>query len=395
MPRLVDVHAAKDRLARGSPPAATLGGKAAALVGRAFNRPNDRCASCHLEHAKSGSARLQRPTLVVANDCAGCHAKLKMRLPDSTLIDTPDWNRHPAFRPEITLAPGPRPQVQRIALSAGPQERSGLVFSHRQHLDPTGGVARMGLQLGAARGYGGALACGSCHRPTPGGAQWQPIAMERDCGACHSLAFAAGGGPARLLPHGDPDKVMETLTAYYGGRIIGGGAPDAGRRLPGAFRLQPAAPRAAPSGAAASLFRAAFSPGGACYGCHAISWDGGGPLGVQVTPVQLTNRFMPRGGFDHSTPAHGGQARGAAACADCHKAQTSDRTSDVMLPDIGKCASCHGQSKEKVAQAGSAECTVCHSYHDPGKATPTGQDRLFEALFAPARAGPPRGMPGS
>ncbi|MDB5422614.1 MAG: hypothetical protein JWQ29_30 [Phenylobacterium sp.] len=400
IPRLIDDHAVHDRLLRGTPMPPSLGGKASAMIGRAFNHPNDRCASCHLEHTKpagpiAAADRPQRPTLVVTNDCASCHARLKMRLPDTTLIDTPDWSRHPAFRPVVTLAAGPHPQFERIALTAHPQERSGLVFSHRQHLDPAGGVARMGLQLGAGRGYGGALACASCHHPKPGGAQWEPIRMERDCGACHSLAFAAGGGEARLLPHGDVRKVMETLSAFYGGRIGGGAAPETGRRLPGQFRLQAAGPRAPSSGAASGLFRAAFSPGGACYGCHAISWDGDGPMGVKVAPVHLTARFMPRGAFDHSTPAHGGQALGGAACNDCHKAQTSDATSDVMLPDIGKCASCHGQPKAKVAAAASAECTECHSFHHPGRATPNGQDRLFEAIFAPTGAGPARGMPGA
>ena len=403
IPRLIDDHAVHDRLLRGTPLPPSFGGKAMTLVGKAFNHPNDRCASCHLEHTKpagptASAERPQRPTLVVTNDCASCHAKLKMRLADTTLIDTPDWGHHPAFRPLVTTAAGPRPQFERIALSAKPQERSGLIFSHRQHLDSAGGVARMGLQLGAAKGYGGALACNSCHHPQPGGSQWQPIEMERDCGACHSLAFTAGGGEASLLPHGDAKKVMAKLTAFYGGRTTGGGGlvpPETGRRLPGQFRLQPAAPRSAPSGAASGVFRAAFSPGGACYGCHAISWDGDGPMGVKVADVHLATRFMPRGAFDHSTPAHGGQALGGAACLDCHKANTSEKTSDVMLPDIGKCASCHGQPKSKVDAASSAECTECHSYHDPGKATPNGQDRLFEAIFAPASAGPARGMPGT
>jgi len=402
IPRLIDDHAVHDRLARGTPLPPSLGGKATALIGRAFNHPNDRCASCHLEHTKPAGPiaeadRPQRPTLVITNDCATCHAKLKMRLGDTTLIDTPDWGHHPAFRPTVTLAAGPHPQFERIALTARPQERSGLIFSHRQHLDPGGGVARMSLQLGAAKGYGGALACASCHHPKPGGAQWAPIQMARDCGACHSLAFASGGGEGRLLPHGDVGKVMETLQAYYGGRSVSTppAAPaQTGRRLPGDFRPQGVAPRAPSGGAASGVFRAAFSPGGACYGCHTISWGGDGPMGVEVAPVHLAARFMPRGAFDHSVPAHGGQTLGGAACNDCHKASASDHAADVMLPDIGKCASCHGQPKAKVAAAGSAECTECHSYHHPGKATPNGQDRLFEAIFG-GTAGPARGMPGA
>ena len=66
-----------------------------------------------------------------------------------------------------------------MALASNPQERSGLIFSHRQHLDQAGAVARMGVSLGGAKGYGGALTCASCHRPTPGASGFRPVEMER------------------------------------------------------------------------------------------------------------------------------------------------------------------------------------------------------------------------
>ncbi len=397
IPRLISDHAGHDRLLKAMPPPPTLGGKVKGLFGKAFNHPNDRCASCHLEHTGPKGPVIEadrpiKPTLVVATTCGGCHGQLKSRLPSTGLIDTPDWKRHPDFRPLVTVsAEGPAPRIERIALTADPQEHSGLVFSHRQHLDPTGGVARMGVGLGAARGYGGALTCISCHRPTPGAGGFKPIEMERDCAACHALGFASAGGEIKLLPHGDAGKVMATLQAFYGGGSGAGAEPQ--RRLPGDFRPQSAAPRAANPAMASGAFRQAFSPGGTCYGCHRISWDGDGPMGVKVAKVHLASRFLPRGAFDHSVPAHKGDGLGAFNCVDCHKAKTSEHAEDLLLPGVAKCATCHGKTEHQTPAAASGQCADCHSYHKPGKATPTGQSRTFEAIFAPAD-GPARGIPG-
>ena len=52
IPRLVDDHATHDRLLRVLSMPVSLGGKVSTVVGGAFNHPNDRCASCHLEHTK-------------------------------------------------------------------------------------------------------------------------------------------------------------------------------------------------------------------------------------------------------------------------------------------------------------------------------------------------------
>lgn len=399
IPRLIPDHAAHDRLLRAIPPAPTIRGKVKNAVGQMFNHPNDRCASCHLEHTGPPGKPVEadrplKPALVVANSCAGCHGQLKSRLPSTTLLDTPDWSRHPDFRPLVTVsAEGAAPKAERIAISADPQEHSGLIFSHRQHLDPTGSVARMGVDLGAGKGYGGALTCISCHRPTPGGAEYQPIRMERDCAACHSLGFATAGGEIKLLPHGDPARVMQTLQTVQGGAGDRGG--EIARRLPGEFRPRTVVSRSATNASATGAFRQAFLPGGACYDCHKISWDGDGPMGVKVAPVHLATRFMPRGAFNHSVPAHRGEGLGAFACVDCHKAQASDRSDDVLMPGIAKCATCHGKTEHQTPAAAGGQCGDCHSYHRPGKATPTGQSRTFEAIFGPPEPGPPRGMPGA
>jgi hypothetical protein len=390
---LVADHADHDRLMRAMPPPRTPGGLVKAVFQFGFNHPSGRCASCHLEHtaplpdktattAAIDASRPAIPTLMGA-DCAGCHSRLKERLPNTTLADTPDWGHHPDFRPLVTIsAGGVQPVVRRLPVADHPREQSGLVFSHMVHLDPIGGVARQALELGAVRGYGAALGCASCHRSDKTGAGFRPIAMERDCAACHSLAFANSGGALKFLPHGDVQKVMATLTAYYGaGGPAPAGAGDPSRRRPGQFGSSGGG-GSGPSAAAMGAFNAAFREGGSCYGCHAIQWGGADTLGVRVAPVHLVWRFLPNGGFDHSIPAHRGEGKGAMACVDCHKARTSDHAEDLLIPAIAKCATCHGKTTAQTPAAASADCSTCHGFHAPGTATLSPQDKLLRAIRA-------------
>ncbi|MDZ4376300.1 MAG: cytochrome c3 family protein [Phenylobacterium sp.] len=367
-PLLASDHAPRDRLEAATPLPASLGGKVTTLFQRAVGHPTDRCASCHVEHTKANpvagstpeAPMDHKPRLVVVQDCASCHSQLKMRLKDTQLIDTPNWDKHASFRARVVTAAGPQPQFQRIALNAAPQERNGLTFPHDLHLQPLGGVARQAIVLGKDQGYGAALECASCHRADVGGTGFQPVEMERDCGSCHSLAFARGADGRLLnLPHGELQKVVSTLA----GRTLSGGG-GSNRQKPGTIRPS------AFAATGASAFRATFSPGGACYDCHTIAWEGDM---VRMAPVSLTQRYLPRGGFDHSVPEHGGPGQSKAGgfeCADCHKAQTSGKSADVLIPDLKSCTTCHGKTTTQIAAADDADCTTCHSFHAPGQSSP-------------------------
>jgi hypothetical protein len=367
-PQLAPEHAAHDKLEEATPLPAGLGA-VSAVFQRALGHPTDRCASCHIEHTKSPKPEgagakapplSDKPKLVVVQDCQSCHSQLKMRLTKTELIDTPDWNKHPGFRPLVmTSAAGAKPTFQRVALNTTPQERNGLTFPHRMHLDPRGGVARQAIELGKAGGYGAPLECASCHRRDAGGKDFVPIEMEQDCGGCHSLAYTREGGQLKNLPHGELQKVVDTLA----GRSLMA-SPGSARQRPGTIR-----PSVFSAGGA-SAYRATFSRGGACYDCHTVNWAGDT---VQMAPVKLATKYLPRGGFDHSVPEHGGPGTSKAGgfeCADCHKAKMSDRASDVLIPDLKTCATCHGQPATKIAAADDADCTTCHSFHKPGQATP-------------------------
>ena len=196
-PRLAPAHASSEDLRTAMPLPDAIGPKIGAIVQKAFNHPTDRCASCHIEHTKPQKVAGEdpkaplsdKPRMVVVNDCESCHSKLKARLTKTELLDTPDWGRHPTFRPLImTSAAGPKPTFQRTELKMAPQERNGLIFPHKMHLDPLGGVARQAIELGKGRGYGAALECASCHQRDAAGTGFRPVEMEKDCGTCHSLA---------------------------------------------------------------------------------------------------------------------------------------------------------------------------------------------------------------
>jgi hypothetical protein len=397
---LVHDHAAHDLLRDAAPPPRDLNGKVQAAFRMGFNHPNDRCASCHLEHLADaplkqtsalgtpGAPVMQsavgppshpRPTPVLrmVNGCADCHDKLRERLGTTTLRDTPDWTHHPEFRPLIARSPigGMTPVLDRISLVEKPSDYTGLIFSHQTHLSPTGGVARMAAGLHFA---GGGLGCADCHRPGPGGKGFLPVEMTRDCASCHSLAFAPGpGGAPRLLPHGHPDRVIATLEQYYGG---GGGRPVATEASMGFFDsvgklFSGGGQRPAP--AAAAKIRALFAPRGLCSECHvAIAPADPASLEYRIRPIHLTERYLPWGDFDHSLPAHKEDAAGRPTCDTCHRVVDSTGSSQVMLPRIEQCAACHGKTKAQTTQAASGDCAECHSYHAPGMATPKGDHTL-------------------
>jgi len=96
-----------------------------------------------------------------------------------------------------------------------------------------------------------------------------------------------------------------------------------------------------------------------CKQCHTLIASDGGAL-PKIAPSNITARYMPHANFDHSQ-------HGLVDCASCHAAATtSQQSSDVLLPGIGTCRSCHHSG----AEAAEARCFECHTYHDPAQRKP-------------------------
>jgi len=208
-------------------------------------------------------------------------------------------------------------------------------------------------------GVGQALNCANCHRPEPTGARFTPVEMEKDCGTCHSLAFARQGGTIRTLRHGDPAQVVADLRDFY--RLRSAPLPPSlaplARRVPGAAplareRTQFAQGSRLPSADAA--IRGVFSHKGACQDCHVIDPPLPGSLTFRVHPVALTTRYFRHGWFDHRPHA-------AQSCSTCHSADRSNSASDVLIPGIATCRNCHGG--ERTSKPVDSTCAMCHDYH--------------------------------
>lgn len=63
---------------------------------------------------------------------------------------------------------------------------------------------------------------------------------------------------------------------------------------------------------------------------------------------------MPKAVFDHS-------AHESMECADCHEAEKSELSSDILMPYLNNCQQCHGGEKSTMMVA--TGCVGCHGYH--------------------------------
>jgi hypothetical protein len=76
-----------------------------------------------------------------------------------------------------------------------------------------------------------------------------------------------------------------------------------------------------------------------------------------VAPANITLQWMPHAKFDHE--AHQG-----FTCVSCHaKALTSTEASDILLPGIETCKTCHAPGPEHAE----SRCFECHTYHNWSK----------------------------
>jgi Cytochrome c3 len=365
-------HAPLNLMAQATPQLAGLRGFQQSIRDT-FGQTSGRCVECHTEHEGA-----QRMVPTPQQFCADCHNDLRSRLPNTQLGNAGDFERlHPEFRPAVlTRWDGGVPVYQRVALNQRPLEMTNLKFPHALHLSTTNGVA----QAARSNGLGQQLECASCHTPTPDGARFQSVDMQRNCGACHSLSFDQIGGTLRTLRHGSPEQVIADIRGLYraGGPAFPPELSPGGRARPGDANQIRAAVQFARGQADTAqrgerAIQAIFTGDtGTCSECHVVVAPPAGTLNYRIAPVQFTSRYMQHGWFDHR--AHQivqrpGQRRedGSAGCLSCHRANASNSSSDVLLPDLQSCRACHGG--ERTSLPVPSTCAMCHDYHIPAGAT--------------------------
>jgi hypothetical protein len=344
------------------------------------------CAECHSEHR--GRVNL----LATSNEnCAQCHSDLRAYGGTSNYSNAiHDFaNGHPEFA------------AVRAQSGSKPTDPGTIKLNHALHMKlirrgPTGPMVQ--------------LECSNCHRPaaapadlTYGDANYHaatttykpseellptrqeslpshdigsgrqlmaPVKFATACASCHLLTFDKHFDEG--VPHDKPEVVHAFLVAkftqYIGAhpgdvRVVRDPNRDlAGKLLQPEVRVLTPAQWVAERTADAEqlLWRKT------CIQCHSLSVGGAMVSAAvatapKVLPVvaaaNTTVKWMPHAKFDHE--AHGG-----FSCVSCHgQALTSTQTTDVLMPGIATCQTCHAAGPEHAE----SRCFECHTYHDWGK----------------------------
>ncbi len=330
-----------------------------------------RCASCHIEHDEPSN-------IVSRNDalCVDCHVDMSASgAVETVLHDVASFGQelakasaapHPNFKVSM-LVPSGRSQetqwsTQRVALQDGPLEQSNLIFPHAVHMDPAGLDTPAGQQV---------LSCDDCHVSDAAGKLMQPITMENNCRSCHALVFEPND-PQREVPHGDPDTVLLVLEEYYSRQFLRerlGRNPTAAEvrefrlRRPGntvAARAQQSLDLDSPWGKANSVAQEIFEKT-TCKTCHEVTEQttASGSSKWHLEPIRLTEHWMPKSDFSHFSHR-------TSDCGECHAAADSELSTDVLMPDLAVCESCHTGAKAHADKVPS-NCISCHEFHLPNQ----------------------------
>jgi predicted CXXCH cytochrome family protein len=352
--------------------------------------PTARCGTCHEEHnATAGS-------LVIGSDalCTGCHANARARFGPLQVDAVSGFaaGTHPDFKATVpvpaSLARGmgalheERSAVAAAALkptsaaiafahgvaqvdwqlvrvpATGGHEYSNLKFSHAQHLD--------GNKVQRASDSK-PLGCGDCHVLAADGEHFTPITMASVCSGCHELTFDEKA-PDRQLPHGKPRDSILLIEDYYARKFADPTMSSdavARRRLPDNPKddeVCTAAPFVCAMRRAALEIDNQFTRRG-CVSCHVVTDNRAADVHerFEVLPVRLTRDYFTDVHFNHRQHAVQKDLTGDAACLSCHKARDSTDVRNLMLPDLGKCLECHGDSgaRDRII----TPCAGCHAYH--------------------------------
>ncbi len=328
-----------------------VAGAAQAVIGET------RCASCHLEHNEPPELVKQHQGL-----CADCHQDLPS---DVDLQPAGDFlDEHPDFRVSL-LRPTPSPgggidwDVAHISLAgAATDDRSNLKFDHKIHLNSDGIITPDGKRV---------VECSECHTPEPGGALMQPISMDEHCSGCHTLSFDPDD-PTRVVPHGDPEGVLQTLIEYYSARLLGADPDSVDQRIrrPGASLSRADRDKAAAEARTKALQVAEdLFERRACVNCHEVSRrDDPSALPWSVLAVRLTKQFFAHARFSHA--AHDTEV---SSCNSCHAAAESESAQDLLIPGIDSCRDCHGSAfaRRNDASQTPSTCIMCHNFHFEAK----------------------------
>ncbi len=330
-----------------------------------------RCASCHREH--NGTFGLLEQNKQFGVECIECHENIKDVFPDTKTENVKDFTSdHPAFRIQVNIDDAVT-KLARIRQGTTSQltEKTSLKFPHDVHL-AVGGVNSPEGKI--------KMTCNNCHKLDGAGVSFRPVTMKENCQHCHALRFDLAV-PNREVPHGPVDQVLSTLREFYSyvgisgiplepsvntgtiSTIRPGQQPNIGSfvRTAGDVRSRAIA-------SATELFEKT-----SCTVCHEVTRSSEqGKSGMpdqdmpqwKITPIPARHEWMPKAVFNHREHL-------LTQCTECHAAAKSTLATDVLMPTINQCRTCH-VAKESAPNKIISDCGLCHEFHIPSHFTSAG-----------------------
>jgi mono/diheme cytochrome c family protein len=348
------------------------------------------CASCHTEHR--GRVNI---AAVSEKNCASCHGDLRTTGTPTRYSAHIDnfGSGHPEFavlrekrsdpstiklNHAVHMKPIRRgPTGPMVQLACGDCHRPTAVktswtYSDASYVNPTNRTGGADSTSPAAQNSGsrnvGVLAP---HAPSSGRELMAPVTFANSCAFCHLLSFDKHFNEG--VPHDKPEvvraflkKKFQEYAAAHPSELRSSRDPDrdlTGKPLEPRLRTLTSPQWVAERTADAEqlLWRKT------CLQCHQLSFNRSDKLpnvqpgpahendGLpQISDAKLTTRWMPHAKFDH-------EAHGSFTCTNCHeKALHSVDSSEVLMPGIATCQSCHAPGPDHAE----SRCFECHTYHD-------------------------------
>lgn len=314
-----------------------------------------RCAECHRDHRGEGALVRTDSSL-----CVNCHGAIGSLYPRTKLPAISDFGSdHPPFALSIVSA-GSGEIVRSVPRAPGAVvEASGLKFPHATHLAKKGIRTPSGVRV---------LECSQCHKLDPAGARFEPIRMVGNCSECHRLEFEPTA-TKRQVPHGKPAEILTVLREFYSTVALGDTPIDV--TLENDLLRRPAVEPARVERLRARAWAEQKAQAVAsdlierrlCAQCHVVVRGAGEPPTERapwtVQPVKLTSRWLPGAAFDH-------RSHQQSPCEKCHDVRASKVSSDIAIPTLATCRTCHSGAAV-VAGKIPSPCETCHSFHQHAK----------------------------
>jgi len=314
-----------------------------------------RCASCHRDHKGVDALKRQDSPL-----CTDCHRDLKTQHETLAIPNITDFTiDHPPFKLSMLVAGKTgKDALVRVLQDKKPAliEKSNLKFPHDIHLSAKGVRSPNAANSSDATDKSSnkeILTCKNCHTPDETGTRFKPISMKEHCQDCHSLAFEPAA-TTREVPHGNVADVVSTVNEFYAEAALFNKPIDAtGRSAP--------QKNAAWAKQKANAVVTDMMEKQSCFSCHTITKTSSSWV---IAPIAITQHWLPKSRFPHAQ-------HNTHECSSCHDAGKSKSATDILIPDIKNCQSCHAGNVPVVDKT-IGTCQTCHGFHvgGPGAGTP-------------------------